>query len=51
MNMDTTEELTAAIESFQADFGRIVEQVRDVAQPDGQTRMEGRNMSVLLTPR
>jgi translation initiation factor IF-3 len=30
---------------------RIVEQVRDVAQPDGQTRMEGRNMSVLLTPR
>ena len=30
---------------------RIVEQVRDIAQPDGQTRMEGRNMSVLLTPR
>jgi translation initiation factor IF-3 len=29
----------------------IVEQVRDVAQPDGHTRMEGRNMSVLLTPR
>jgi translation initiation factor IF-3 len=29
----------------------IVEQVRDVAQPDGTTRMEGRNMSVLLTPR
>jgi translation initiation factor IF-3 len=29
----------------------ILEQVRDVAQPDGLTRMEGRNMSVLLTPR
>ena len=29
----------------------IVEQVRDIAQPDGATRMEGRNMSVLLTPR
>ena len=29
----------------------IVEQVRDIAQPDGSTRMEGRNMSVLLTPR
>jgi translation initiation factor IF-3 len=30
---------------------QIVEQVRDIAQPDGATRMEGRNMSVLLTPR
>ncbi|MGH8011965.1 MAG: translation initiation factor IF-3 [Candidatus Binataceae bacterium] len=30
---------------------QIVEQVRDVAQPDGGTRMEGRNMSILLTPR
>ena len=30
---------------------QVVEQVRDVAQPDGHTRMEGRNMSVLLTPR
>ena len=29
----------------------IIEQVRDIAQPDGTTRMEGRNMSVLLTPR
>lgn len=29
----------------------IVDQVRDVAQPDGGTRMEGRNMSILLTPR
>ena len=29
----------------------IVEQVRDIAQPEGTTRMEGRNMSVLLTPR
>lgn len=30
---------------------QIVEQVRDIAQPDGGTRMEGRNMSILLTPR
>ena len=30
---------------------QVVEQVRDVAQPDGHTRMEGRNMSILLTPR
>ena len=30
---------------------RILEQVQDIAQPDGSTRMEGRNMSVLLTPR
>jgi translation initiation factor IF-3 len=30
---------------------QVVEQVRDVAQPDGGTRMEGRNMSILLTPR
>lgn len=30
---------------------RIVEQVRDVAQPEGSGRMEGRNMSILLTPR
>ncbi|HVN89539.1 MAG TPA: translation initiation factor IF-3 [Candidatus Binataceae bacterium] len=29
----------------------IIEQVRDVAQPEGTARMEGRNMSVLLTPR
>jgi len=29
----------------------VIEQVRDVAQPDGSTRMEGRNMSILLTPR
>jgi translation initiation factor IF-3 len=29
----------------------VIEQVRDVAQPDGLTRMEGSNMSVLLTPR
>lgn len=30
---------------------QIIEQVRDVAQPEGTTRMEGRNMSVMLTPR
>lgn len=30
---------------------QVIEQVRDVAQPDGSTRMEGRNMSILLTPR
>jgi translation initiation factor IF-3 len=30
---------------------QVVEQVRDVAQPDGLARMEGRNMSILLTPR
>ncbi|MGH7915835.1 MAG: translation initiation factor IF-3 [Candidatus Binataceae bacterium] len=30
---------------------QVVEQVRDIAQPDGGTRMEGRNMSILLTPR
>ncbi len=30
---------------------RIVEQVRDIAQPEGAGRMEGRNMSILLTPR
>jgi translation initiation factor IF-3 len=29
----------------------ILEQVQDVAQPEGSARMEGRNMSVLLTPR
>lgn len=30
---------------------RIVQMVLDVAQPEGLPRMEGRNMSVLLTPR
>ncbi|MGH7933620.1 MAG: translation initiation factor IF-3 [Candidatus Binataceae bacterium] len=30
---------------------RVVEEVRDIAQPDGGARMEGRNMSILLTPR
>jgi translation initiation factor IF-3 len=30
---------------------RIVVQVQDIAQPEGGARMEGRNMSVLLTPR
>jgi translation initiation factor IF-3 len=30
---------------------QIVQQVQDVAQPDGVARMEGRNMSLLLTPR
>ncbi len=30
---------------------RILEQVQDIAQPEGSARMEGRNMSVLLTPR
>ncbi len=29
----------------------ILEQVKDIAQPEGSARMEGRNMSVLLTPR
>ena len=29
----------------------VIEQVKDISQPDGLTRMEGRNMSVLLTPR
>lgn len=32
-------------------INQVIEQVRDVAQPDGTTRMEGRNMSILLTPR
>jgi len=30
---------------------RIIGQVTDIAQPEGGARMEGRNMSVLLTPR
>jgi len=30
---------------------QILQQVQDVAQPDGTARMEGRNMSLLLTPR
>jgi len=30
---------------------QVVGMVLDVAQPDGSTRMEGRNMSILLTPR
>jgi translation initiation factor IF-3 len=30
---------------------KVLLEVQDVAQPDGGTRMEGRNMSVLLTPR
>ena len=30
---------------------RILEQVTEVAQPESLPRMEGRNMSVLLTPR
>ncbi len=30
---------------------QIIGQVSDVAQPEGGARMEGRNMSVLLTPR
>jgi len=30
---------------------QVVGMVQDVAQPDGSTRMEGRNMSILLTPR
>ncbi len=29
----------------------ITQMVRDVAQPDGSTRMEGRSMSMLLMPR
>ena len=29
----------------------ILQQVQDIAQPEGSARMEGRNMSVLLTPR
>jgi translation initiation factor IF-3 len=30
---------------------QIVKQVQDIAQPEGGARMEGRNMSILLTPR
>jgi translation initiation factor IF-3 len=30
---------------------RILEQVQDIAAPEGGARLEGRNMSVLLTPR
>ncbi len=30
---------------------RIIQEVQDKAQPEGLPRMEGRNMSVLLTPR
>lgn len=30
---------------------RMVQEVQDIAQPEGEARMEGRNMSVLLTPR
>ncbi len=29
----------------------MVQEVQDIAQPEGAARMEGRNMSVLLTPR
>jgi translation initiation factor IF-3 len=30
---------------------KVLQEVQDVAQPDGGARMEGRNMSILLTPR
>ena len=30
---------------------RIIQEVNDIAAPEGLPRMEGRNMSVLLTPR
>jgi len=30
---------------------QVVSLVQEVAQPEGNPRMEGRNMSVLLTPR
>jgi translation initiation factor IF-3 len=30
---------------------QVMGQVQDIAQPEGNARMEGRNMSVLLTPR
>ena len=30
---------------------KVLQEVQDIAQPEGMTRMEGRNMSVLLTPR
>jgi translation initiation factor IF-3 len=30
---------------------RIMQMVQDVAQADGSSRMEGRNLSILLTPR
>ena len=30
---------------------QVVGLVQDIAQPEGNPRMEGRNMSVLLTPR
>jgi translation initiation factor IF-3 len=35
----------------QALMQRIIEQIKDIAQPEGTPRMEGRNMSVLLTPK
>lgn len=30
---------------------QVIQQVQDIAQPEGTARMEGRHMSVLLTPR
>jgi len=35
----------------QAILAQILGLVQDIAQPEGSARMEGRNMSVLLTPR
>lgn len=32
-------------------LSQIIQQVQDVAQAEGTPRMEGRNMSILLTPR
>ena len=35
----------------QAILAQVLNLVQDIAQPDGTARMEGRNMSVMLTPR
>jgi translation initiation factor IF-3 len=35
----------------QAILAQVLNLVQDIAQPEGTARMEGRNMSVLLTPR
>jgi translation initiation factor IF-3 len=32
-------------------LGKVVEKIQDVGAPEGQARMEGRNMSVLVVPR
>ncbi len=32
-------------------IGKVVEKIQDIGAPEGQARMEGRNMSVLVVPR